>query len=92
MTKDVQPDHTYDDILEGQAKPTGEQLLWVFLHLCDLWESEPGQSYGFFMQRMYGYPSEEKIIAMGPGQAITNILNCAKDSKECRAMLKECYL
>ena len=83
-------DTTHDHILKGQPKPTGEQLAWVFSFLADLCQSE-GQSYGFVLQRMYGYPSKEKLVAQGPGLMVTNTINCATENPEVMKAVAECY-
>lgn len=84
------PDTTHDHLLKGQPKPTGEQLAWVFSYLADLCEAD-GQSYGFVMQRMYGYPSPEKLVAYGPGLMVTNTINCAIQNPDVMKAVGECY-
>lgn len=86
----VPPETKHDHLLEGQAKPTGQQLLWVFTHLAEVWDT--GESYGHMMERMYGFPAAEKVIAHGPGQGLTNIINCARESEEVKKCVWECYL
>lgn len=86
----VDPDTSHDHLLQGQPKPTGEQLAWVFSFLADLCQSE-GQSYGFVLQRMYGYPSQEKMIAAGPGMFVTNTINCAIENHDVVKAVGECY-
>lgn len=85
-----QPDTEHDHVLQGQPKPTAEQLKWVFCYLADLCQSE-GQSYGLVMGRMYGYPSKEKLICSGPGLLVTNTINCALESKKVMKAVGECY-
>lgn len=87
----IDPDTKHDHVLEGQPKPTAQQLKWVFCYLADLCQSE-GQSYGYVLQRMYGYPSAEKLIAAGPGLFITNTINSALENKEVIKKINECYL
>lgn len=87
----IEPDPKHDHVLEGQPKPTAQQLKWVFCYLADLCQSE-GQSYGYVLQRMYGYPSSEKIIAAGPGLFVTNTINCAIENGEVMEQVNECYL
>lgn len=86
----IPPDSTHDKILCGQPKPTGEQLAWMFSFLADLCQSK-GQSYGFVLQRMYGYPSCEKNIASGPGMMVTNTINCAIENPDVMKAVGECY-
>lgn len=86
----IPPDPTHDKILCGQPKPTGEQLAWMLSFLADLCQSE-GQSYGFVLQRMYGYPSKEKLIAYGPGLMVTNTINCAIENPDVMKAVGECY-
>jgi hypothetical protein len=86
----VQPDTKHDHLLKGQPKPTGEQLLWVFSYLADLCQSE-GQSYGYVLQRMYGYPCKEKLLASSPGMYVTNTINCAIENKDVLNCINECY-
>lgn len=86
----IEPDGAFDHVLEGQQKPTAQQLKWVFCYLADLCQSE-GQSYGYVIQRMYGYPSLEKLIAYGPGLMVTNTINCAIDNEEVKKNIAECY-
>lgn len=84
------PDLTHLHLLKGQPKPTGEQVEWVLAHFADIW-TEQGRSYGAVMQRMYGSPSPEKMIASGPGQCLANVLNCAREVPEVRKLYGECY-
>lgn len=84
------PDPIHNHLLKGQQKPTGEQLAWVFCYLADLCQSK-GQSYGYVLQRMYGFPSKEKLIAAGPGLFVTNVINCAIDNPEVMKEVGECY-
>lgn len=86
----VPPDTSHDHLLKGQPKPTGEQVAWVFSFLADLCQSD-GQSYGFVMQRMYGYPSREKSVAYGPGLMVTNTINFAIENPEVMKAVGECY-
>lgn len=87
----VQPDGIHDALLQGQPKPTGEQLEWVFAYLADLCQSD-GQSYGYVLQRMYGFPSREKMIAQGAGQLVTNTINCAIENPEVMKNVGQCYI
>lgn len=88
----VEPDGVHDDVLRGQPKPTAEQLTWVFCYLADLCQSQgQGQSYGYVLQRMYGFPSREKVAACGPGLLVTNTINCSLDSPEVMKAVRECY-
>ena len=84
------PAPQHDHLLQGQPKPTGEQLAWMFAHLADLCQSE-GQSYGYVIQRMYGYPSREKTIAIGPGLLVTNTINWAVENGDFMKAVGECY-
>lgn len=86
----VEPDGAHDDVLQGQPKPTAEQLHWVFCYLADLCQSK-GQGYGSVLQRMYGFPSKEKVIACGAGLLVTNTINCALKSPEVMKAVGECY-
>lgn len=86
----IPADPTHDHLLQGQPKPTAEQLRWVFSYLADLCQSE-GQSYGFVLQRMYGYPSREKTVAQGPGLLVTNTINCAIENPDVVKAIGECY-
>lgn len=86
----VEPDGVHDDVLRGQPKPTAEQLTWVFCYLADLCQSKC-QSYGYVLQRMYGFPSKEKVAACGPGLLVTNTINCALESPEVMMAVRECY-
>ena len=89
LEHEVDPDTSHDHLLQGQPKPTGEQLAWVFSFLADLCQSER-QSYGFVLQRMYGYPSREKLIAAGPGMFVTNTINCAIENPDVVKAVGEC--
>lgn len=90
MTQNKKPEITHDHLLQGQPKPTKEQVLWLFSYLADLCQSD-GQSYGYVMQRMYGYPSVEKLYCSGPGMLVTNTINCALQNEECRKEIGRCY-
>jgi hypothetical protein len=83
-------DGVHDHLLAGQAKPTAEQLRWVFCYLADLCQSE-GQSYGYVLQRMYGCPSREKVRAQGAGQLVTNTINCAIENEDVMKAVGNCY-
>ena len=85
-----QPDGFHDAILQGQPKPSGEQLQWVFCYLADLCQSK-GQSYGYVLQRMYGFPSREKMAAQGAGQLVMNTINCAIENPEVMKEVGKCY-
>lgn len=85
-----EPDPIHDHLLQGQPKPTGQQVAWVFSYIADLCQSE-GQSYGFVMQRMFGYPSPEKLIAGGPGLMVINTINCAIENPDVMKAVGECY-
>lgn len=86
----VEPDGVHDNVLRGQPKPTAEQLHWVFCHLADLCQSS-GQSYGYLLQRMYGFPSREKVIAGSAGLLVTNTINCALDNADVMKAVGGCY-
>lgn len=83
-------DGIHDHWLAGQPKPTAEQLMWVFCYLADLYQSE-GQSYGYVLQRMYGFPSREKVFASGAGMLVTNTINCAIQNPDVMKAVGECY-
>jgi len=87
----IPPDDRHDSILEGQSKPTGQQLAFIMQHLADMFDGE-GKSYGRFVQDIYGYPSEVKSIACGAGQYVTNIINCARDDQEIKNEFGKLYL
>lgn len=64
--------------------------MWVFCYLADLCQSE-GQSYGYVLQRMYGFPSREKVFAAGAGMLVTNTINCALENTSVMKAVGECY-
>lgn len=87
----IAPDSVHDAALEGQSKPTGQQLQWAFLYLADTHDSPDGQTFGLLMQRMYGFPSFEKGKAYKAGQYVNNLLVEAREAKDLNAAWQAKY-
>lgn len=81
---------TADDHLQGQPRPSAEQVAWVFHHLNEHY-AEGGSFRHLIYQRM-GFDEKAYGVLMGQGLHLSNLLNCAKDSEEVSNRLLECYL
>jgi len=81
---------TADDHLQGQSRPSAEQVAWVFHHLNELYD-EGGSFRQLIYQRM-GFDEKAYGVLVGPGMALSNLVHCAKDSEEVSKRLLECYL
>ena len=81
---------TADDHLNGQPPPTPEQVAWVFHHLNE--HSEEGGAFRHLIYERMGFDEAAYGVLMGQGLALSNLLNCAKDSGEVQKALLGGYL
>jgi len=81
---------TADDHLKGQPRPSAEQVVWVFHHLNDLYDG--GGSFRQLIYERMVFDTKAYGVLMGQGLALSNLINCAKDSKEVSKLLLVCYL
>ncbi len=81
---------TADDHLQGQSRPSAEQVAWVFHHLNEQYAE--GGSFRHLIYARMGFDERAYGVLVGPGMALSNLINCAKDSEEVSKRLLECYL
>ena len=72
MNRDV-----HEDLLEGQNKPTIEQVDWVFNHLID--HAEQGGTFRYLIYDRMGYDTKAYFVLCGCGMYLHNTLSgCLK--------------
>ena len=81
---------TADNHLNGQPRPTPEQVAWVFHHLNR--HPEEGGSFRHLIYDRMGFDEAAYGVLMGQGLALSNLLNGAMDSGEVQKALLEGYL
>jgi len=79
-----------DDHLHGQPRPTPEQVAWVFHHLNDHY-GEGGSFRHLIYQRM-GFDPSAYVGLCGQGMNLSNLMNCARDSREVDQAMLDCSL
>ena len=64
----------HENRLNGQPKPTPEQVAWVIAHLCD--HAIQGGSFRVMIYSRMGYEQQEyPALCCAGGLALSNILN-----------------
>jgi hypothetical protein len=81
---------TADDHLQGQQRPSAEQVAWVFHHLNDL--HDKGGSFRLLIYQQMGFDEKPYGLLMAQGLPLSNLINCARDSEDVSKRLLECYL
>lgn len=81
---------TADDHLQGQARLSAEQVAWVFHHLNALYDK--GGSFRQLIYQRMGFDAAAYGVLVGQGQALSNLIHCAKDNEEVSKQLLEGYL
>jgi hypothetical protein len=81
---------TADDHLQGQPRPSAEQVAWVFHHLNDLYDE--GGSFRHLIYHQMGFDTKAYGMLVGQGQALSNLIHCAKDNEQVSKQLLEGYL
>lgn len=79
-----------DDHLRGQARPTAEQIAWVFHHLND--HHEAGGTFRRLIYDRLGFDEAAYGVLCGQGVSLSNLLNCARGSREVEQAMLNCYL
>ena len=79
-----------DDHLLGQPRPTPDQVAWVFHHL-NAHYGEGGSFRHLIYQRM-GFDPSAYVGLCGQGMNLSNLMNCARDSREVDQAMLDCSL
>ena len=69
-----------DELLTGQPPPTAQQVAWVFHHLNQQYDE--GGSFRHLINGRMGFNEGAYGVLMGQGQALSNMIDCARESPE----------